>query len=454
MDSSTLALADFASKIKTEDIPQQVRDKMRILCLDAIGCAIGAVNKDEIVRFANAIKKMDDGHLGSVWGLGLRASLPGVALINGTLVHFLEMDDVHKASLMHPAASIVPSALATCEIEDTSGRDFITSLVIGYEIALRIGMAVGPVSHRKRGWHATGSCGIFGAAVAAGKILGLNRDEMSWGLGLAGIQPTGTWAFAEKGSMNKPFHAGRAAQGGVIAAFLAKEGFTGPPNILEAQDGGFLKAVSDDFDLSKITNQLGEKYEAIDCFPKIFPCCTYQHAPLYATFGILEEHSIRPDEVERIIVKTNETAKKSVAITKEPKSVVEAQFCLPYGIAVSIFDKEATLNQFSPERIQDRQVIELAKRVDVIVDPEMNRQFPEKFPAEVEIQLKDGKKYLKYVSGPPGEAENPVSDEVIEKKFRQLSSSILSQEKVEEIVTFFQNLESQKNMKDLLKMIS
>lgn len=453
MESPTLALADFASKTKCEDIPQKVRDKVKILCLDAIGCAIGSAKKAEIIRFVNAIKKIDNGNLGSIWGFSSKASISNVALANGTMVHFLEMDDVHKASLMHPAASIVPSALAACEVVDTSGRGFIASLVIGYEIALRIGMGVGPVSHRKRGWHATGSCGIFGAAIAVGKILNLNRDEMSWALGLAGIQPTGTWAFAEKGSMNKPFHAGRAAQGGIIAAFLAQEGFTGPSNILEAYDGGFFKAVSDEFDLLKITDQLSEKYEAFDSFPKIFPCCTYQHAPLYATFKILEEHSIKPDEIEKIIVKTNETAKKSVASIKEPKSVVEAQFCLPYGIAVSIFDKEATLSQFSSERIQDRQVIELAKKVDVIVDPEMNRQFPEKFPAEVEIQLKNGKKYLKYVSGPPGEAENPVSDEVIEKKFKQLSSSILSQEKVEKIITFFQSLESQKNMKDLIEMI-
>jgi 2-methylcitrate dehydratase PrpD len=451
--SPTLALADFASSIKYEDIPKDVRNKLKFLCLDAIGCALGSTKRAEISKIVNAIKELDNGDLGSIWGLGLRASMPSVALVNGTMVHFLEMDDVHKQSLMHPAAAIVPSAIAACEQIDTDGKDFIVSIVVGYEVAVRIGMAVGPISHRKRGWHATGSCGVFGAAVAAGKILNLNTEEMSWALGLAGIQPTGTWAFAEKGSMNKPFHAGRAAQGGIIAAFLAREGFVGPSNILEASDGGFFKAVSDKFDSSKITQQLGKKYDAFDSSPKIFPCCTYQHAPLYATLKILETNDITPEEIEKISVKTSEMARKTIATIREPKSAMEAQFSLPYGIAVAIFDKEVTLNQFSSERISDRQIIDLAKKVDVTADAVINRQFPEKFPSEVQIRLKNGRKYTQYVAGPPGEPENPVGDEVIENKFRKLSSSIVSSERIGKIIAFFRNLESQGNMAKLIEMI-
>ena len=256
-------LAEFIEKLSWDDLPEEVKTTVSFRVLDLISAALGAVDDPLVKKVKASYLERNNGTGGKIWGSEGETDISTAAYINAMLAHTLELDDVHPASKTHGSASLIPAAWSCARYVHASGKEFLTAVVCGYETVSRIGMALGVTSHRKKGWHATATCGGFGCAAACGKLLGLNADELVSALGMAGTQSFGRWAFLGDGSTCKVLHPARAVVNGLDAAFLAKAGMTGPEHILEAEDGGLLAAMSDTGDIVKVSKGLGIDWEIL-----------------------------------------------------------------------------------------------------------------------------------------------------------------------------------------------
>jgi 2-methylcitrate dehydratase PrpD len=450
----SLALANFAANTRFTDLPGQLLQKLKELSLDTLGCALGAVATPEAERGCAAIAHLEEtGGNVTLWGMQRKASVAGAALVNGILSHTLELDDTHAEGAIHPGCVVLPAALAVGERLGVSGKALLSAVAIGYEVAIRVALAVDSVSHRMRGWHATGTCGALGAAAAAGSLLRLDAEHMSWALGLAGVQHTGTWIFTDDGSMCKRFHPGFAAQGGITSAYLAQSGFTGPARVLEAEDGGFFSTTSDAGNGKRVIDGLGETYESVATSPKPFSACRHTHSPLFGVLSLVVKHQLESRDVRAVRVKTNSSAFKSVARIAEPATITEAQFSLPFAIGLAIRDRKIVHDQFTIERLRDAEVLEIARKVHISVDPQIDRCYPKHSQAHVEIETATGV-VAEFVLDHPGEAENPLPPTFIREKFRNLAKQALGEDrltKVEEMMLNIEQVSDVRHLADLLQ---
>src|SRR4030043_2339475 len=260
--------------------------------------------------------------------IGTKDKAPHIysALANGTAGHAIEMDDGNNESSLHPGVVVFPTALATSEMAGASGKDFIEAVVLGYEVMIRLGKAIGPENSYQRGFHPTGTCGTFGASVSASKLLGLNKDGMVSAMGIAGSQASGSMEYLAQGTWTKRFHPGWAALSGMIAAQLARKGFRGPTSIIEGRDG-FLHSYSDGADESKVLEGIGSQYEILRTSIKPHPCCRYMQPPIDAILQIVKENDLPPEKVEKVRVGILRAGAHLIAEPLEekytPKSIVD-----------------------------------------------------------------------------------------------------------------------------------
>jgi len=370
----------------------------------------------------------------------------------GSMIHSFEFDDYHNAKV-HPGAVVQPATVTYGEKEGISGGKLITALLAGYETMIRISLGTGPSASRKKGWHLTGTCGPFGAAAAVGKIIGLDHHQMLSALGLAGTQSAGLWAFTADGSMSKRFHPGKAAHSGIIAAELAKKGFLGPSQILEAEDGGFCRATSDEFNLARITEGLGEIYETSLLCIKPYPVCGSIHSSIDAALKLKNENKILPEDIKEIVVKNSSGVILQCGWDYEPLSILQAQMSLKYAVAAAVIDGEVTVDQFSEERIRDPEILQFIKKIKVILDEEIDQIYPEKFSSKVEMYLKDGSIVSAYVEHPKGSPNNPMTEKDVENKFLNLSSRIVGREKALRIIEIVGKLEELDDLRRLTRLL-
>src|SRR5580692_1095142 len=275
----TRAIAKFVSELKYEDIPAAVIDRIKLLILDSLGCALYGSDLEWSRILRSTLGKIDVTKACGVWGTAERLSAPHAALVNGTLIQSFELDDVHREGVLHVGAVTLPPLVAVAEIRPgMSGRDFLTAAVAGYEIGPRVGMCMGP-EHIGQGWHSGATVGVFSAAAGAAAGLRLSEEQTVHALGIAGTQSAGLMA-AQYGSMVKRMHAGRAAQSGLYAALLAEAGFTGIVDVFESPYGGFCSTFSrstDRFNLNDLSSDLGEQWESLRISLKFYSCVGSNH---------------------------------------------------------------------------------------------------------------------------------------------------------------------------------
>ena len=259
------------------------------------------------------------------------------AFVNGVAAHSTELDDEHKLSLIHPGVVIIPAALALAEKLGATGRELITSVVLGYEIATRVAMAADSNLLLKKGFHSTGVCGVFGSTVATAKIAGLDKDSISYALGICGSLASGLFEFITNGSMTKRLHAGWAAHNGVLSTMLAQKGFSGPESVLEGRYG-FLNAFSSKFDLDALTRNLGNVFQITQTSYKQYACCSYCHPLMDALNRALEKYDLNVEEISsieaRIFTDAIRVVGQRTKTKLEPRNVVDAQFSAYYSMAV------------------------------------------------------------------------------------------------------------------------
>ena len=417
----TRALAEFLTDITYDDLPPAVVDECYRATLDWLGSALaGALEPAARIaqRVASGLGSSDES---TMFGAA-RGSAPAAALANGVAAHILELDDVHKGSTLHAAAPVISAALAVAERERTTGRAFTRAVALGYDAALRIGEAVNPSHYRY--WHPTGTAATFGSAAAAGSLLGLTSDQMLDALGTAGTQAAGLWEFNADGAMSKHLHAGKAAFNGVMAADLARLGFTGATRILEG-DRGFFRATAAAVDPTRVTDRLGEQWKITENCYKLHSCCAHTHTAIDVALNIRTRRGWMAKQVLDVIESIElETYGAGYDIVKDPDPSMpyRAKFSIAYCVAAALSEGHVGLEQFAPDRFSENGVAEpaiaaLLPRIRVSVREDLTRAYPARWPTNVVVTLRDGSVERGIADFPRGNPENPVSTETLEDKF-------------------------------------
>jgi len=418
---ATRKLARFIIASRFEDLPESVRREAKRTLLNWVGCAIGGSGHETVGNAIAALLPFCGSSQASLFGRRERVDILHASLLNGISSHVFDFDDTHAETAIHPAAPVAPAILALAEHQPISGRDFINALVVGIETECRIGKAVTP-SHYEAGWHITGTAGVFGSAAAAGRLLGLNEQQMCWALALAAAQPVGLQEMF--GSMTKSFHPGQAAQNGLTAALLASKGFTSSEQPLEAKRGWF-DVMSTKTNYAALTD---ESWEILNNSYKPFACGLVVHPVIDGCLQLRNAHRLTPDAIDRIDVDVNPRVMMLTAI-KEPTSGLEGKFSVYHAAAVALVEGAAGERQFSDAAVRARATAELRRRVFPSIDPAIG-----KVQARVTITLKDAKRLVVFVEHAVGSVKKPMSDAAIEQKVLGLADGILPPDQARDVV--------------------
>ncbi|MFJ5769016.1 MmgE/PrpD family protein [Psychrobacillus sp. NPDC093180] len=437
-------LAKYSQALTYEELPPAVVEFTKLCILDYFGSAIAGSNKVPIKMISELVEEMGGSEQATLF-TGGKSSAVNAALLNGAASHIVELDDIHKGSIIHAATVVIPAALAVAEWKKLSGKDLITAVVIGYEVCFRIGEAVSP-SHYYY-WHNTATCGTFGAAIAAAKLLNLTEEEMVFALGNAGTQAAGLWEFIIDGAMTKQLHSGKAAMNGLLAALLAQKGFTGPTKILEG-DRGFFKAMSEQYDASKITEGLGKQFKILENSFKIHASCRHTHHAIDLLIEVFKERKPSLEEIESITVQSYKAA-IDITDNDDPATEYAAKFSLQFCSALAILTGSAGLVDFNESNLWDDQIRQLLKKVKVSIDPDINANYPEQWGATVEVTLADGETIHKQSDFPKGDPENAVTSEELVEKFTSMTNNIAATKK-EQIIRDILALELMENTEALM----
>jgi 2-methylcitrate dehydratase PrpD len=421
-------LAEALAATRYDDLPRDVIEHAQRSVTDWLGSALGG-SIEKPARLAQQIAaRFGTSNEATVFGAG-RASAPVAAFANGVASHILELDDIHKGSTVHAAAPIIPAALAVAEREHAHGRAFLAAVVIGYEAAFRIGEAVNP-SHYYF-FHPTGTVATFGAAAAAGSLLRLTADQMVNALGSAGTQAAALWEFNADGAMSKHLHPGKAAMNGIIAADLARVGFTGATRILEGERG-FFRAMSSSYDALRVTDGLGARWKIGENGYKLYSCCGHTHTAVDCALEIRARRRWSKDEVRReVSAITIETYGPGYEIVKEmnPRTPYQAKFSLAYCVATALLEGALGLEQFAddrfgPDGVRDGAIAQLLRRVRVTVADDLTAKYPAAWPVRLTVAGRaEGEGGSAQSDYPKGHPEHPVSTAELEAKFTALVAS-------------------------------
>jgi 2-methylcitrate dehydratase PrpD len=425
----TAQLADFAATIRYTSLPTAVTDRVKALILDIVGITLRARHDvDSTEPLLRAVERLGLWHgRCTVLGDARTVAPPAAALLNGALAHSLDFDDTHARASLHPSAPIVPAALAAAEMAGRSGRDLIAAIVAGYEIQIRLSLALVPTDHYDRGFHPTATCGAFGAAAAAGRLLGLSATQMASAFGLCGSLAAGSMQFLADGAWNKRFHTGYASMNGLIAATCAAESYRGAQHALEG-DAGFLRSYAPNARVAEATAGIGEVFETLQIGVKPYPSCRYGHAALDALLALRAEHGIDAADVRSVEIGLPRTGHKIIgeplAAKQQPKNVVDGQFSMPFVAAVALREGRLVWDDYS-RHLADVETLALCQRVHTVADPVAEREYPRNMSAVARVQTKGGQ-VDKVVVVPRGEPENFPSQAELVAKFDSLAAPYLA----------------------------
>jgi len=413
------------------------------------------------------------GGRGTATALTVLAKAPPLvaALLNAASSHVEEMDDLHNESIYHPGTCVFPAALAVAESQGAAPRDFLTASVAGYEVSLRIGQALGPEHYRY--FHTTGTAGTFGAAVAAGHLLGLDTEGMLSALGNAGTQAAGLWQFLADGAMSKQLHPAKAAFNGVLAAYLASEGFTGAAEILlgerallhamaraqpaeEAEEATLRERQRQALVAGLIEVPGGPPgahrfaaFKTTEVSIKYHASCRHTHPAVDALLLAMKERDVSPEDIAAIHAHVNPAAFELLKDVTA-SSPWAAKFSVPFCLAQAAVSGSLGVESFTLSALEDPRVIELMSRVTVDVDPALDVGYPRRWAASVELETVTGATHLARVDAPKGDPDNALSTEERDAKFRDLSRRVLAEESVERVAARLTTLTDLSRMSDLL----
>jgi aconitate decarboxylase len=452
----TKAIASFVSSLTYDKIPEDVRERIKLLVLDSLGCGLYGADRPWTRILREALHDVDQTRTMPLWGTSESLSAPHAALVNGTAIQGFELDDVHRQGVLHVGAVTLPALFATIKSDSPmDGRELLAATVAGYEIGPRVGICMGQ-EHIGQGWHSGATLGVFSAAAGAARALRLSEEQTIHALGIAGTQAAGLMA-AQYGAMVKRMHAGRSSQSGLYGALLAARGFTGIVDVFEAPYGGFCTTFSrsqDRFNLDELSKALGDSFETMRISLKFYSCVGSNHTTLDAIRTIQERRPFTLDELDRIVVYGSQVTADHVGWPYRPEGLTSAQLNLPFCVATLLLEGDVFVEQFDESCVADEKRIALSRRVDVREDPKitaLGSKFRHK--VHVEVHLRDGTVEKQTCEAPRGSEKSFASQEDIVGKFRKLTRHVLPEKQCDDIVDAVLNMEKLSSATRLVELL-
>jgi 2-methylcitrate dehydratase PrpD len=437
----TRTLARYVVNAKPTDIPDAVKREGVRSILNWLGCAVGAARHEAVDCALEALLPFAGPAQASVLGREEKTDILNAALLNGISSHVFDFDDTHLPTIIHPSGPVASAIFALAEYKAVSGADLLHAFILGVEVECRIGNAVYP-NHYDVGWHITGTTGVFGAAAAAGKLLGLNEQQMLWALGIAGTQSSG---FREMfGTHCKSFHPGRAAQNGLASALLAQKNFTSSNQVLEAKRG-FANVMSTKQDYTRITEGLGKTFEVTLNSYKPFACGIVIHPSIDGCVQLKKEHGLTGAEIKKVEL-TVAPLVLELTGKRTPQVGLEGKFSVFHSCAVALLHGAAGEKEYSDAMVRDPKVIALRDSVDATIDPKLRDD-----EVYVRITLKDGRTLEKYVEHAIGSKEVPMTNEQLDAKFTGLAEDTLGAEKTARLLALAWKIEELKDASEICR---
>jgi 2-methylcitrate dehydratase PrpD len=446
-------LVDFLQGLTVAAVPAAVTDVAKWCLLDALGCALfGSTQEWARIMTEEMAAEGARGH-STVVGHAQSFAAPAAALCNGTAAHGFELDDLLDEPIVHPGAIIVPAALAAAESIDASGARLLLGVVAGYEAMNRIGLAMG-LEPAHRGFHKTALVGPVGAAVAAGVVMNLTPARLLAAAALACSTASGIKSFAAGtgGGMMKRMHAGRAAESGVRMAQLAARDFTAPPSAIDGRFGLLEVFGGKDIDPRALVADLGKRWATENVFVKVYPCCSWIQAAVQQLVGLRGARLLAPNEIAKIRIGVSAYAARNNGAVAPP-DIMGAQYSFPYCAALALTADPTDPAMYTERAINDPARRELARRVELYVDPEMEAAYPKHYGSRIEVQLADGKRLQSFVLDPHGMPADPVTDAERIAKFSRLAAPVLSEKKTGEIIRMVRAVETLASLREMSALL-
>jgi 2-methylcitrate dehydratase PrpD len=442
--------ARYWASVAYDEVPAQAVRLAKRFLIDTLAAGIAGARTSVVESTVRAAQAgFEGGGRAVVWGRGERLPMPMAALVNGTSAHALELDDFGGCG--HSGAVVVPAVCALAARGGVSGREAIVALLAGYDLAARVLEGAGGYRpHNALGWHSTGTCGSFGAAAAAARMLGLDAERFADALGIAGTFTGGIWAFLADGADTKRFHPGKTAENGLTAALLAQGGMSGPRQILEAEWGGFFGTYSHGIATPELTLKgLGSEFRIDRSGMKPYACCRGLHYTIDALLELMAETGCSAGDIEAMIVHGNPQTVRQFD-RQEIATLLDAQFSMPYALAVTAASGRATIDQFAPCRADEPEIRRLMRATRVVADRTLGvSDYP-----PLELHLKDGRRLERSIAFGKGAPENPLSDSELASKVESLIAPVLGAERHRAIVAAVERLDEAPDVAALVDLLA
>ncbi len=437
-----------------EDIPERAIEAAKTEIADSLATALGGTTKPGIGELVDIARELGGSPQSTIIGYGIKCPVDNAAQVNGSMIHALDYDDGHPVSLVHIGCVAISTSFAVAErMGDVTGKELLAAIALGQDLDSRLGLASRPGSTALgAGWHPTTLFGYITAAAIASKLMRLDEEGMINAIGLAYHQCGGAATGVGDGALAKRMGPGFAAKAGVTAALMAERGITGERSSLEGRDGfgGLYNVyIKGDYDRNILLDGLGEKYLGVEIGSKPYPCCGFGHPFYDAALSLRANHNIDVDDIKEITAIGGQSGYglcRPVEIKQAPRTIVDAQFSVPYCVATALVRGKITLEDFTPETIKRENILEVARKVTGVLEDSWTKHGVS--PGKLVIAMKDGTEYSEYVEDFLGSVNNPMSFDDCARKFRECAPfalNPLSTEKVEEIIDLIRNLENQED---------
>ena len=436
----TQILAKFVATHPSRGWDDAVDHEAHRTFLNWVGCAVGAARHESAEAALAGVRMLEPAPQSSILGRAEKVDMASAALVNGITSHTFDFDDTHLKTIIHPAGPVASAVLALAEVTGASGREAVDAVVLGIDVACRMGNCIYP-EHYDRGWHITGSTGTLGAAAACARLMRLDEKHTAWALGVAASQPIGM--REQFGSMTKPFHPGGAARAGLTSALLAKHGFTASPKALEAPRG-YAQVVSPKHDWNEITNELGRRFEISFNTYKPFACGIVIHPAIDAATQ-LRAQGVKAADVERVELRVHSLVLELTG-NKEPQDGLQAKFSVYHGFAAGLVFGRAGETEYDDDVVTREDMVALRRKVVATVDDSIDEA-----AADVTAILKDGRRLHVRVDHAIGSLERPMTDKDLEAKFHGLADPVIGAAKAKSLIEACWKLGEARNVKTLVE---
>jgi len=456
------AINDFVRHVTSttyDDIPAAAVASARREVLDSLATALGGSSKPGVAELVEMVKEWGGRRQSTVIAYGLKCPAPNAAQVNGTMIHALDYDDGHQVALVHIGCVAVSTCFAVAErMGGVSGKEFVTALALGGDFLARLGLASKPGSSAlASGWHPTTLFGFLGAAAMAGRLMGLDEERMVNALGLAYHQAGGAGSGVADGALAKRMGPGLAASAGIKAALMAERGITGERDPLEGRTGLFNTYMGGDYDINIFTSELGKRFEGVNIGDKPYPCCGLTHACIDATLALLARHEIVPGEIRHITIYGGQTVyglSQPPEIKCAPRTIIDAQFSVPWVVATALVNGRVTVNDFTDEAVKREDIRKIAAKITARHDTAMDRHGVG--PGGVIITMEDGTEYAEEIEHCLGSVARPMDFDDCARKFRECAACSIKPlpgTTVEKVIDMVAHLEELADATEVIRLL-